>query len=380
MSVACGAISRSQFLDCGQGFASTLCRVAISLVRANSVKLGSSALAVSPFSLTLHGKLIVNRTMHDLVSQYSAQLRHLSLKPKILTVLNVTVHSSREIEFAEHMQFPSLETLTVLPENKLKMGLGDCIRLLRAAPALVECELGNMLHTDRPRMTDPLIHASLQRLRLGRVGGPARGGEDENSAAILKHLTLPALRVLDVTTFDIQVSDLTAFLTRSSPPLTSLSINCSCLPDWAGQITASCFEHIPNLTSLTLAGTCCCPVLSRLIQRPDILPNLLHLVLHIELHFSASDRDIVIDFIKLRAVKSCRVLYRRFEIQESLVFALLALAHDDLQIRVEPLQENIVPIRLPHGLPLMSSETRIGNYSVFLTIPYIRFGSQSLLQ
>ncbi|KAK7000482.1 hypothetical protein R3P38DRAFT_1117379 [Favolaschia claudopus] len=333
-----------------------------------------------PLSLTLHGKLVVNRTVRDLVSQYSAQLRHLSLKPKILTVLNVTVHSSREIEFDESVQFPSLETLTVLPDNKLKMGLDDCIRLLRAAPALVECELGNMLHTDRPRMTDPLVHASLQRLRLGRIGGPAMGGEDENSAAILRHLTLPALRVLDVTTFDIQVSDLTAFLTRSSPPLTSLSINCSSLPDWAGQIMASCFEHIPNLSSLTLAGTYRSPVLSRLIQSPDILPNLRHLVIHIGLGFSTQECDAIIDLISVRAVESCRVLYRKFEIQESAVLPLLALAHDDLQICVKPSEDNIVPIRLPQGLPLMSSETRIGSYSVFLTIPYIRFGSQSLIQ
>ncbi|KAK7022362.1 hypothetical protein R3P38DRAFT_2960691 [Favolaschia claudopus] len=322
-----------------------------------------------PLSLTLHGKLIVNRTMRDLVSQYSAQLRHLSLKPKALTALTVTIQFGREIDFDESLQFPALETLAVLPENTLKLCLDDCLRLLRAAPALVECELGKMLHTDRPRVTDPLVHASLQRLRLGRAGGPAVGGEDENSAAILKHLTLPALRLLCITTFDIQVSDLTAFLTRSSPPLTSLSINCSSrLPDWAEQITAGCFVHIPSLTSLTLAGASCFAVLSRLIQSPDILPNLRHLVIHIGSGFSTQECDVIIDFINVRVVESCRVLYGRFEIQESVVLPLLALAHADLQIRVEPSEDNVVSME--QRTRSVVSQTQVGDDVVVLTMPF----------
>ncbi|KAK7048953.1 F-box domain-containing protein, partial [Favolaschia claudopus] len=290
-----------------------------------------------PLSLTLHGKLVVNRTMRDLVSQYSAHLRHLTLKPKALTALTVTIQFGREIEFDESVQFPALETLAVLSESTLQLCLDDCIRLLRAAPALVECELGNMHHTDRLRMTDPLIHASLQRLL---------GGEDENSALILKHLTLPALRVLCITTFDVSTLDLTAFLTRSSPPLTSLSINCSSrLPDWAEQITAGCFEHIPSLTSLTLAGASCFAVLSRLIQSPDILPNLRHLVIHIGSGFSTQECEPNRRILP-RTVRGVRDPGKR------------------------TLPDNIVPIRRPRRISSVLSETHAGDTVVVLTIPY----------
>ncbi|KAK7048941.1 hypothetical protein R3P38DRAFT_3257499 [Favolaschia claudopus] len=229
-------------------------------------------------------------------------------------------------------QFTCLETLTIHREARASPNAPEYVELIRAAPALLECDLRNMVFAshDWPSM----VHSSLQQLRLG-CPWP---WDDEScqagsSAEILLHLTLPALTGLYVTDFDIEMEGFIAFLMRSSPPLDTLFLN---FPEsMSQQIMSDCFPHMPRLTSLTLDGTCSFPILLILSSSPNLLPNLRHLT--IQPISPDWDLDTIMNVLSARPLKSFRIRHCLSAPDQATIQALLAFSrdHDGLEVSVE---------------------------------------------
>ncbi|KAK7022383.1 hypothetical protein R3P38DRAFT_2960782, partial [Favolaschia claudopus] len=287
-----------------------------------------------PLTLALHGDIfdLVDRVVPDLLDEFSKQLRHLSFQ-----VIDMVVDDDErhywlpQIPINANVQFTCLETLTIHREAKRSSDALDCVQLLRAAPALLECDLRNMFFEDNDWPS--MVHSSLQQLRLGCPWPwDAESCQAETSAVVLLHLTLPALKGLYVTEFDIKMQEFIAFLTRSSPPLDTLFIP---FPTYISEQSISdCFRHIPTLTSLTLDGTCF-PIIKTLAAYPNLLPNLCHLT--IQPIFSKWDRNAIMAVLNARLLKSFRIRHAVPTPNEDTILALQAFArdHDGLQLCIE---------------------------------------------
>ncbi|KAJ6585616.1 hypothetical protein B0H19DRAFT_1250408 [Mycena capillaripes] len=187
------------------------------------------------------------------------------------------------VESPEHLKemivpFPSLKKLTIF---KFNMGgeeysfLRECMDLLRAAPALVDCGFVNMFQQHVIDVA-PLTHACLRRLRLGKPPDSDhiyQYGGLENTSHLLKHLTLPALEILFIQGLDISGDEFSSFLTRSSPPLQSLHV-----ATHEVGIAGNCLRSLSNLADLTLEhldpGMGEPPVVAMMATDHDFLPNI----------------------------------------------------------------------------------------------------------
>ncbi|KAJ7506899.1 hypothetical protein B0H11DRAFT_1794825 [Mycena galericulata] len=255
-----------------------------------------------PLSLSLSGSL---DEVRDVVQERAGQLQ-------TLEVYVENKEQAYELAALRNRKslFLSLETLTVgradtAPEEEDSniedegpyLPGEDCVKLMRAAPSLLECELFEMHFYGHPFSgvsIEPLTHECLQHLRLGC--GP---GSYTNSAGILEHLTLPALQTLFLSDFDIKLGEFTSFLTRSSPPLRSLQID-TYLDDNA---SAYC-GLLPSLTHLDLSfepHPKDFPFLKSLARTKDFLPNLCSLTIRRAIEFSDRAR-----FELLRTMLSSR--------------------------------------------------------------------------
>ncbi|KAJ7506844.1 hypothetical protein B0H11DRAFT_245017 [Mycena galericulata] len=94
--------------------------------------------------------------------------------------------------------------------------------MLRAAPNLVECRLENIRFSVRP-VASLVVHSTLRSLHLGRYP-KWHTHLNQESTHILRHLSLPALEHLSVSTLLIGLDDFFAFLTRSCAPLQSFGM------------------------------------------------------------------------------------------------------------------------------------------------------------
>ncbi|KAK6981333.1 hypothetical protein R3P38DRAFT_2445663, partial [Favolaschia claudopus] len=232
------------------------------------------------FSLALNGKLVVGRSVRDLLAEFSNRLQRLTL---IIATESGNYLEDRKIDLGLGVRFSLLKSLTICRANGANLDVLDCIHPLNAAPALLECNLRNLPYY-RDAWTDihPVVHSSLQQLQVGYPWpwpGPNAddGGLTQSSAQILRHLTLPALKALFLTQFDVEMVHFTAFLARSSAPLEFLYLSFQALDSEIN--LADCFQHMPSLKSLTLDGNGCFPVLSIVATSPHILPNLRHITL-----------------------------------------------------------------------------------------------------
>ncbi|KAJ6487181.1 hypothetical protein C8R47DRAFT_517240 [Mycena vitilis] len=124
----------------------------------------------------------------------------------------------------------------------------ECVELICAAPRLVKCEFDEVVYDTEfwfGTPTEPPVYTSLQHLRLGQPRSRALHDTHGNSAFILRCLTLPALKSLDIAHPDIKSNEFIAFLRRSSQPLESLRM----------VVSAPRVEHIrfmPRLAELEL--------------------------------------------------------------------------------------------------------------------------------
>ncbi|KAJ6453150.1 hypothetical protein C8R45DRAFT_636593 [Mycena sanguinolenta] len=163
-----------------------------------------------PLSIRLHGDLRPDAVA--VMKEHAPHLRVLTLE---------TQHLKQMVG----PSFPSLVTLNVIntppvtatPVREFMIHL-ECVGILRAAPALAECDFTSasarwLWISDQ---STSFTHPFLQRMRLS---GP------HCATFLLKYLTLPALETLYVSSLDgIRRTDLISFFTRSSPPLQSLHL------------------------------------------------------------------------------------------------------------------------------------------------------------
>ncbi|KAF7348069.1 F-box domain-containing protein [Mycena sanguinolenta] len=117
----------------------------------------------------------------------------------------------------------SLLAKLVVQESDKQASHREFLEILRAAPALVECEfMPRIWNAESRSLAGTLLtHSSLRRLRLGGWSKPS----SRNASCMLKYLTLPALEALKLGDMDLPTTELASFFTRSSPPLQSLSIS-----------------------------------------------------------------------------------------------------------------------------------------------------------
>ncbi|KAJ7738347.1 hypothetical protein B0H16DRAFT_96434 [Mycena metata] len=170
--------------------------------------------------------------------------------------------------------FPSLRTLTIAQNDRdfdrpddFSRNPVPCVEILKAAPALLECNFDGTYFRGENEIHTPVTHLSLQILRLGWK-------RNENSAEILGYLTLPALQTLYIADFDIEPDIFFDFLRRSAPALRSLSIS----TDVGWEIMRECFQLLPGLTAVDLAFEEDFSFLEEL-RSPGFLPSLRHLTI-----------------------------------------------------------------------------------------------------
>ncbi|KAJ7282739.1 hypothetical protein C8J57DRAFT_1463359 [Mycena rebaudengoi] len=135
----------------------------------------------------------------------------------------------------------NLKALKVSPDFNLD--LMGVLRMMRAAPGLVECTLING-YLDDPR-ADSLTLPCLQSLSMGEYPH----GSDLH---ILEYLSVPALRTLSILSFSLDEVVLISFLKRLEAPLQSLHLNFSyteVTPEFHTQL----LNLVPTLTSLSLS-------------------------------------------------------------------------------------------------------------------------------
>ncbi|KAJ7464718.1 hypothetical protein B0H11DRAFT_2050925 [Mycena galericulata] len=207
--------------------------------------------------------------------------------------------------------FTSLKSLTIGATGTnptFSLNAGECLEILRAAPSLVECTFLRIkydgdIHSHRVT-PEPFVHLSLQHLRLGRRDL----GHLPSSTVILQYLTLPALHTLHISYFDITLTDLISFLTRSSPPLGSLNV-----VESKAQIVESYLRYVPSVTDLGIGSQWSdpLPLLDLFRSNQVFLPNLRNLTIH-GYHIRSSDYDDALNIINPRrsSLQSFRLIAR----------------------------------------------------------------------
>ncbi|KAK7022253.1 F-box domain-containing protein [Favolaschia claudopus] len=219
-----------------------------------------------PLTLSLQGSVDV--PLREVVNRYATRLVSLDLRLPDVEVLT---------KFPG--PFSALKTLKVhamdLELDDAFVSIESSMRILRAAPELSECHFDNIYYSeeideeqDFP-LAKRLIHASLQRLYLGKVITNGKNGKNSyNSSFILPYLTLPALESLHVSDIDIPIESMTSFLARSSASLQSLAMR---------RLNIS--APLSSLVTMVLSnyGLGDSPIFDALHKETSILPNLQNL-------------------------------------------------------------------------------------------------------
>ncbi|KAK7000468.1 hypothetical protein R3P38DRAFT_3058495 [Favolaschia claudopus] len=266
-----------------------------------------------PLTLALDGDLIVDHHVRDLVDEFSKQLHHLSFQVTRKVDDDARDYENPQLLLGSNVLFPCLETLTIYREDRASSDTLDCMQLIRAAPNLLECDLRNLFFDDSDNSDDEtdgahymhsMVHSSLQQLRLGCPWPwDDNSCRSESSAVPLQHLTLPALRGLYVTDFDITMEHFISFLIRSSPPLDTL------------------FIDFPNSSF---------PVISILAAHTTLLPNLGHLTIQPWKRSTLYwDFDAVKRLLSARPLKSFRIRHGDFRLSGETVIALIKELEDN---------------------------------------------------
>ncbi|KAJ7621938.1 hypothetical protein DFH06DRAFT_1447935 [Mycena polygramma] len=245
-----------------------------------------------PLSLSLHGSF--SPAVSTMVKHHARQVHRLEL----------TVGPPEQLQQLI-TQFPTLTKLRITSRIGLYTVsfLREILDVLRCAPSLHECDLVGM-YGRQDVDSDPFTLACLRHLRLGEVADEtdSRGGMD-NSAFVLRHLTLPALETLSIGDLDIFADEFDDFLTRSSPPLQSLHVGTN-----TEGIADAILDRVPSLTELSLDFGGPEPdqpgiFETMTIAGPDFLPNLRKLTISGWIPDQA-DNSVLMDALTPRRTKT----------------------------------------------------------------------------
>ncbi|KAK7000334.1 hypothetical protein R3P38DRAFT_2561814 [Favolaschia claudopus] len=271
-----------------------------------------------PISLSLHGSLVLFN-MRELLEACGPHLHELSLQIDLEREATGRPHRrgrgvGRQIDLLG-IQFPSLRVLSIetLSGSEL-VGAGentkDWLTLLHAAPSLTELHLPRMAHLSDYQLEAPtsvLIHPTLQTLRMGHPASEL----GQNRGVVLSHLTLPGLQNLVVSSISAQ--HLLSFLTRSSPPLRSLTMflsSTTSLPEAEAQL---CRILPATLTDLTLLNGGLHPLVE-ILNDSQCLLGLMHLSVWV-ISLRPDQCDAISRMLRYRSLRSFEVVYL-----ESLVY------------------------------------------------------------
>ncbi|KAK7000391.1 hypothetical protein R3P38DRAFT_2651730 [Favolaschia claudopus] len=312
-----------------------------------------------PLSLTLHGSLWLEEPVQDLLKQYARQLDALTL---YLTTDRGVDSFTRQMRLGG---FHSLKAATVTSECETYFRLvNDWVQLLRSSPLLVKYSLENIMYAvdeehllanTSPR--EPLVHSSLQELRLGDTQGYGLWRVRGSSARILNYLTLPALTTLHLSCFDITKDEFTSFLARSSAPISSLLMVVHLL-GWLLDVVAEYFQYMPNLTDLQLvlpnrSGYMPLVVFHEAMLTPQFLPGLRsltffmvagnHLDYHALIRGLTSRRDSTFKSFRLNLASDDPNHDYSVDLpEEECMIALRELVSEGIEIHVGPLTKNML--------------------------------------
>ncbi|KAJ7184491.1 hypothetical protein C8R46DRAFT_983547 [Mycena filopes] len=134
----------------------------------------------------------------------------------------------------------------------------ECVGMLCAAPNLLECVFKKVFFSDEDHdhgydYRQFRLSLRLTHLHFGTLDDP----DSFSSAAILKHMTMPALETLSITWLDIPPSRFVDFFARSSPPLRKLAMAAEpfgAREGWTAETIQSLLRSLPCLTHLDLQG------------------------------------------------------------------------------------------------------------------------------
>ncbi|KAK7000437.1 hypothetical protein R3P38DRAFT_3617398 [Favolaschia claudopus] len=245
-----------------------------------------------PLTLTLHGSLRLEESLRELLAVYSPRLEGLTL-----------CASFKDFEEPPYMiwrreegSLSSLKRLSIVPTHTDPYygNMHEWLDLFRDAPVLSHCTMTNIFmdHDSEELDRYPLTLAFLESLQLGEphtadTTDLARVSQKRSSVMILQHLTLPALKVLTLSEFDISDDEFLAFLSRSSPPLESFEMTLPHLDQWLHPVISRCFRLIATLTTLDLFVLpgydgeieLFLPFVE-VLSSPEVLPNLREVTFH----------------------------------------------------------------------------------------------------
>ncbi|KAK7000398.1 hypothetical protein R3P38DRAFT_3058258 [Favolaschia claudopus] len=310
-----------------------------------------------PLSVGLHGSMILQQDVLDLLVQYRHQLEHLTL------FLSCARDSPRPgtISFGliEGSCLPSLKTLSVDSDSNdsVFFAPGEWLKLWRAAPNLSSLSIQNTFHgagvdSEDDGLFPPITLPPLNELRLGNPKNDPFDiyWEDRGSSVVLKFLTLPALHNLSLSFLDISAEAFISFLARSSAPLRSLDF---AIPRFGWPVSEA-LRLIPTLTDLRLSAYSAHPTnlwnypdrflsfLQAMNSNPDLLPNLQRLTLltciPIAIDYQQLLRMLTMHSKRLQCFKLCVYDFHSRSIDASLPnevrSALLQLAGGGMKIHI----------------------------------------------
>ncbi|KAF7348066.1 hypothetical protein MSAN_01759000 [Mycena sanguinolenta] len=304
-------------------------------------------------SFSLRGSLA--RRIELLMNKHAPQVQNLELFVRDTTDL---------LRLGVPGLFPSLMKLTVGADEtspvEVDFSPGQCIGLLRAAPALLECDFDDVFCADDIFPPGPVVtHTSLRVLRLGNPQSRAFEGYHGNSAFILQYVTLPSLQSLDIADFDITPEVFISFLMRSRPPLTCLRM---VLPNtiWEPGTIIEYFQLTPNLTDVELYFTPnddsdeengaepFRPFLEVLNTGTDLLQRLSNITLW-ALFWEVGDYETIIKVLTARrtSLRSFRLYFppENYDaappgLARNVIVALRQFTEDGIHVHVGPRQHN----------------------------------------
>ncbi|KAJ6530933.1 hypothetical protein DFH09DRAFT_1409603 [Mycena vulgaris] len=225
-----------------------------------------------PLSLSLSGSAYSG--IRAIIGQHAHQLRKLELTlpsaayPKI---------------FHKTAIFPCLKSLTIHDELDADYHLynvQDSLQMFQSAPNLIEFTIQDRAYRlSEPPAAAKFVHHCLRTLKI-----------DEEGTSILRFLTLPALESLNIAFGEENTDnlDLIPFFTRSSPPVTRLTLYTG--DPWALHMMEDCFALVPTLSHFELSGSAEFQdnLITILTNSPSnqLFPNLTKLTIVLEAHYN----------------------------------------------------------------------------------------------
>ncbi|KAJ7149454.1 hypothetical protein C8R43DRAFT_1007175 [Mycena crocata] len=297
-----------------------------------------------PLSLMLSGPLDLD--VRDLVREDAHRFRNMELylSPQDL----------------RHMEtpFPFLKSirigLVVSDDETASLDVPACVAMICAAPSLDECTIDRYSEEVDDHHVRKGTHLTLKHLTIGTVRGDGLHTDTQDgSTNILQGLTLPALLTLSIPSSELYPQDLLDFLTRSSPPLQTLSMPVSQLT-WTLEVVERLCALMPTVVGLIIdfspAGRSVSldtfPILGVLADSAVLLPNLRTLTLNgVGMH--QSHYDSLLHWLSARRslgtqLQTFRLVTRSAASQLPTMAELRELAADGIDIHIGPEDSNHV--------------------------------------